>query len=203
MIANHIHDALAQVRKMQELILVKRNFTGYSGTARMIGGAAAIAGAAAIHFLPVHRTPEAHLIVWGIILAVSVTANYAALAWWFFRTPGICGDIRKLLPAVDALPALLAGAVLSAALIVHQEYGLLFGAWMTLFGLAHISYRLSLPGKNYLVGIFYILSGSFCLFFANDFLNPWPMGIVFFIGETMGGLIFNRRQYANTNQQSL
>ena len=31
MIANHIHDALAQVKKLRNLVLVKRMFFGYSG----------------------------------------------------------------------------------------------------------------------------------------------------------------------------
>ena len=49
MIANHIHDALGQVRKMQELILSKRNFRGYSGIARALGGVSALAGAVFIY----------------------------------------------------------------------------------------------------------------------------------------------------------
>ena len=43
MIANHIHDALAQVRTLQELILEKRIFKGYSGKARIAAGTLALA----------------------------------------------------------------------------------------------------------------------------------------------------------------
>ena len=52
MIANHIHDALGQVRRLQGLILDKRRFTGYSGAARMLGGCSALVGCTADVVLP-------------------------------------------------------------------------------------------------------------------------------------------------------
>jgi hypothetical protein len=194
MIANHIHDALAQVRKMQELVLAKRNFRGYSGTARAIGGIFALCGAALIFFLPVPRNPESQLLVWSMVLGLSLAVNYGALIWWFLYDQEANRDINKLLPAIDALPALAAGAILTFALISHHHYDLLFGMWMLLYGLVHVSYRMSLPGENYVVGLFYILCGTICLFTFSDFYNPWPMGVVFFAGEIAGGYIFSRNK---------
>jgi hypothetical protein len=61
--------------------------------------------------------------------------------------------------------------------------------WMCLYGLAHLNARHSLPPRMVSVGLFYILCGGvFMLFPRVDFLNPWPMGIVFFVGEWAGGL---------------
>ncbi|HBC85618.1 MAG TPA: hypothetical protein DCZ94_01560 [Lentisphaeria bacterium] len=194
MIANHIHDALAQVRKMQELVLAKRNFRGYSGTARAIGGVIALCGATFIYLMQIPKTPESHLIVWGTVLCLSLAVNYGALIWWFLHDREAARDINKLLPAIDALPALAAGAILTFALISHQHYDLLFGVWMLLYGLVHVSYRMSLPGENYIVGLFYILCGTVCLFTFNDFYNPWPMGVVFFAGEIAGGYVFNKNK---------
>ena len=193
MIANHVHDALAQVRKMQELVLAKRNFRGYSGTARILGGGTAMLGAFSIHFLHLPKSPLQHLAAWGLVLCVSLLLNYVALIKWFLLDPEAERDPLKLLPAFDAIPALVVGAVLSISLILHHHYDLLFGVWMSLYGLAHVSYRMSLPGENYIVGLFYICCGAVCLFLFNDFFNPWPMGIVFFIGETAGGMIFNEK----------
>jgi uncharacterized membrane protein HdeD (DUF308 family) len=192
MIANHIHDALAQVRKMREIILAKRNFRGYSGVARALGGLAALCGAAFIFFTRISKTPESHLLVWGAVLCASLVINYGALFWWFLCDKESERDLRKLLPAIDALPALGAGAALTFALISRQHYDLLFGVWMLLYGLVHVSYRLSLPGENYIVGLFYILCGTAGLFAFRDFYNPWPMGIVFFAGEFAGGYIFKK-----------
>ncbi len=194
MIANHIHDALAQVRKMQELVLAKRNFRGYSGTARAAGGIIALCGAASIQLMQIQKAPEAHLAVWGTVLALALAVNYGALFWWFLHDKEADRDLHKLLPAVDALPALAVGAILTFALIGHHHYDMLFGMWMVIYGLVHVSYRLSLPGENYIVGLFYILCGTICLFTFKDFYNPWPMGVVFFAGEMAGGYVFNKNR---------
>lgn len=151
MIANHVHDALEQVRKLQQVILEKRLFRGYSGTARIIGGAAAIAGAMIMSSAKFPAYPDAHLVGWACVLLVGMATNYGALAIWFFFDKDARREFLKLVPAMDAIPPLAIGAFMSLALVIHQEYDLLFGTWMCLYGLAHMSYRLSLPTANYVV----------------------------------------------------
>ncbi|MFT5123151.1 MAG: hypothetical protein ACI97B_001783, partial [Verrucomicrobiales bacterium] len=71
-----------------------------------------------------------------------------------------------------------------------EFYFLLYGLWMAMFGLAIIASRYVLPRYSGWVGLFYILCGTFFLGYNHlAFSNPWPMGIVFFIGEWVGGLI--------------
>ena len=61
---------------------------------------------------------------------------------------------------------------------------------MCLYGLAQVAYRQSLPPGIYAVGLGYILCGVWCLTSETiSFVNPWPMGIVFFVGESVGGLV--------------
>ncbi|MBI3986466.1 MAG: hypothetical protein HY343_06080, partial [Lentisphaerae bacterium] len=100
MIANHIHDALAQVRKMRELLLERQGFRGYSGTARMIGGAVALLGAAVMSadFFP--TSPAAHLAGWGGILAAALALNYGALFFRFAATPAGQREWFALAPAL-------------------------------------------------------------------------------------------------------
>ncbi|MEI8351824.1 MAG: hypothetical protein WCG36_05870, partial [bacterium] len=65
-----------------------------------------------------------------------------------------------------------------------------FGVWMCLYGLAHMGYRHSLPAGIIGVGLFYQAAGvAFLLLPFITFMNPWPMGLVFFAGESVGGLI--------------
>lgn len=163
MIAHHIHDALAQVRRLQALILEKRLFRGYSGLARMAGGLMALIGAAIMAFGSFPATPSAHLLGWTAVLAGALIVNYGTLFSWFASKPATQRSLRDLVPAFDAVPALAVGAGLSLALIIHGEYDLLFGTWMCLYGLAHMPYRNSLPFANYLVGIFYLACGHACL----------------------------------------
>ena len=190
MIASHIHDALAQVRRMQSLILERSLFEGYSGKARLLSGAAVLVTASVLSSNLVPPTPAAHLRGWAVALLAALVFNYAALAWWFLFDPGVRRNLRMLKPAVDAVPALAVGAVLSLAVVLAGQYRLLFGIWMCLYGLAQAAYRQSLPRGMYEVGLGYIVCGAVCLLWPSvAFLNPWPMGIVFFLGEAAGGLV--------------
>lgn len=187
-IANHIHDALGQVRQMRALALERARFRGYSGTARMVGGACALAGACVLSRPAFPATPAAHLAGWALVLVVALVLNYGGLLVWFWRDPNARRDGWVLLPALDALPALAAGALLSAALVAHGQYDLLFGVWMGMYGLVHAPYRRALPAANLAVGLFYGIAGAVCLFHPDvHFTNPWPMGLVFGAGELAGG----------------
>lgn len=190
MVAHHIHDALDQVRRLQDLVLEKRMFQGYSGRARILSGGTALAAAAALASPWVPRTDPAHLAGWALALVVALGLNYGALAWWFLFDPTVRRNPRLVKPAIDALPALLVGAILSAALILNGQYRLLFGVWMSLYGLAQVAYRQSLPAGIYRVGLVYMLCGAVCLLApCLAFTNPWPMGLTFCFGEVAGGVV--------------
>lgn len=192
-IASHIHDALGQVRRIQEIILERRSFRGYSGRARMAGAVSALIGAALMRGAWYPADDYWHLAGWCAVLAVALLLNYGALAAWFAFNPEVCRNPVMLLPAVDALPALLMGAFMSAGLVMRGEFDLLFGSWMMFYGLAHVSYRQSLPPANYAVGGFYMICGVVCLLWPGlKFVDPIPMGLVFFSGETLGGYVLLR-----------
>jgi hypothetical protein len=201
MIANHVHDALKQVKKLRNLILDRKNFQGYSGKARISGGFFALSGAIAITLLKIPSDPYIHFCVWCCVLAISLTFNYGALFFWFIFDSEVRREINKLTPAVDAVPALAVGGFITIAFPYYNEYQFLMPMWMFLYGLVHIPYRSNLPKLNYYVGLFYILSGAVLLFFPQPFTNPWPMGIVFFVGESAGGfsLIKNRNKVGVDN----
>jgi hypothetical protein len=121
-----------------------------------------------------------------------VLLNYGALTYWFFFDPDVRRDARRLGPALDVLPILFVGGTLTWALIAHGRHDSLFGAWMSLFGLANLASRQVLPRMTAWVGLFYLLAGTCCLLSPSvRFLNPWPMGLVFFAGEWLGGIVFH------------
>ena len=201
MIAPHIHDALRQVRQLREAVLDKRQFRGYSGPARLLGGVAALAGASLLAWLS-PATPFGHLLGWSAVVIVAVLLNYGALAYWFWFDPHVARDPRQLRPAIDALPPLVVGGAFSLACVLQGRYDWLFPLWMCDYGLVHIPYRGTLPRGNYAVGLGYIAAGVACLFWPGvSFFNPWPLGLVFFVGETAGGLILyhNRIRHLSTS----
>jgi hypothetical protein len=192
MIAMHIHHALAQVQELKMRVLNAQRFTGYSGLTRIMSGTLALFAPLVLGAEGYPKTPTAHLMGWGVVLVVSVVANYSALLYWFFSHPDVKRDIRRLIPTVDALPSLVVGGILTLALILRGDYDCLFGTWMCLFGLTNLSSRQVLPSALWPLGFFYIGCGTVCLFWPSlSFTNPWPMGIVFGVGEWIGGLIFH------------
>ena len=66
----------------------------------------------------------------------------------------------------------------------------LFGLWMCMYGLVNLASRWVLSRAVFALGAYYILAGTVCLLVVNiSFLNPWPMGLVFFAGELLGGFL--------------
>jgi hypothetical protein len=127
------------------------------------------------------------------VLLAALALNYGGLAARCLRNSEWRRRPAVVRPALEAIPPLAAGGALSAAAIRGGQYDLLFGIWMALYGLVHIPYRLSLPAANYRVGLAYVACGIACLAWPGlSFTNPWPMGIVFFVGEVAGGWILYR-----------
>lgn len=206
MIANHIHHALEQVRDLQQKILEKQRFKGYSGRARAICGVAALIAAfimsSSLYDPPAGYVNRAYALSWGLVALFGVMINFGALIHWFMFDPSVNRDIRRLKPTLDALPPILVGAVLTIVLLHSNLHQYLFGTWMCLFGLANLASRHVLPKRIWMVGTYYILCGTVCLLYASEtaFTNPWPMGIVFFIGEWAGGIILH---FGDTRNLSL
>jgi hypothetical protein len=190
-----LHDALRQVRDLQQTILEKQRFKGYSGRARALAGCGALAGAIVLGSgWGAEQKPVIHLIGWGLVFLQAMVLNYGALVYWFLHDPEVERDVRRLRPALEIVPILAAAGALTLALIQREEYDLLFGTWMVLAGLLNFTARQVLPRGLSWVGFYYLLCGVVCLLmlprlsFTRD---PWVMGGVFFLGEFFGGLVLH------------
>ncbi len=192
MIANHIHHALAQVRELQQKILERQRFKGYSGRARAICGTLALIAAVVMSSAYFPQTTAAHALGWGVVALIGILLNFGALVHWFLFDPQVKRDIRRLKPTLDALPAIFVGGVLTYVMVMNDLHQFLFGIWMMLFGVANLASWHVLPRRIWMVGVYYIACGTLCLVFWNvSFLNPMPMGLVFFFGEWFGAIILH------------
>ena len=65
-----------------------------------------------------------------------------------------------------------------------------------MFGLSNLASRYVLPKNIVGVGVFYMACGLVWMLLLNSaFVDPWPMGIVFFIGEWAGGYVLYSDQH--------
>jgi len=187
---NHfeIDQAIESVREMKALVLDRQRFQGFSGVARMIGGFAALATSLVLqHLIP--PVPKLHLIGWGSLLAVGLTVNFAALAYWLYKRWNAL-RFDELWPVWEVFPTLSVGAALTVALVRSGQLDLLFGAWMALYGASHMVHRRSLPFPIYCGGLVYLGAGIFFLLWPHaSFTDPRPMGLVFGLGELFGGWV--------------
>jgi hypothetical protein len=185
----HVHQALAQVRLLRRHGIERQRFRGYSGRARALSGCAALAAAFWISRHPSHGSRYA-LAVWLSVAALGAALNYGAVLFWFLGEPADEMRAHRLKPAVEVVPALAAGAVLTVAFWRAGAFDYMVPVWMMLFGVANLASRHVLPRAAAWVGLFYLVSGAALLLAAprTGWSNPWPMGVVFFVGEWLGGM---------------
>lgn len=194
----HLKDALSNIRILQQTIMDRQRFGGFSGPARGASGSAALVVALVMSMSWYPDTAKAHLFGWSALLAFSSAINGVALLHWFFNDRYVQRDIRRLRPILDAFPPLVVGGAMTAMMILHKQPEYLFGIWMCMFGLTNLSLRQVLPPDYIWVGLFYTAAGVYWLLMPHAlFLNPWPMGMIFFLGEWAGGLILykDHRRY--------
>lgn len=132
------------------------------------------------------------LIIWGSVLALGLLLNYGALVYWFLHDEEVGRDWQSLKPALEVLPAFLVGGFATVACIREGVPELLPGMWMALYGLANLASRHVLPNRIRWVGAWYLVAGMVCLTWSDwAWAQPLVMGLTFFIGEWLGGLVLH------------
>src|SRR5579871_1839804 len=110
----HVHQALAQVRELRRFVIEKQRFRGYSGRARAISGCLALGAAAWLSGRPGGGAGSA-LATWLSVAVVASAVNFGAVGLWFLSEPSAERHFSRLKPALEVLPALVAGAALTLA----------------------------------------------------------------------------------------
>lgn len=192
-----LNQALEQLREIKARVVEAQLFRGYSSKARLAGGVLAFLSAVIMSTPWFPGDVAWHVLGWGSVCAAAMVLNFGALLLWFLRLHSGQRKLHMLRPVLDVLPPLVLGAILTSALLSRQQYDLLFGTWMCCYGLVNAGSRHSQPQEIFVLGWYYILAGVLMLgmFSELPFTNPWPMGVVFALGETAGALIFKSTQH--------
>ncbi len=194
-----LQDALETVRTLRRSLNDTRRFTGWSGPGRMVSGALALCMSLFLLWGGLPREAETHILAWGLIFLMAMLINVGALLHWYMHDRSYAKSFRSLKPLLDVIPPLGVGALFTLVLLLRKDMDLLFGVWMCMFGLTNLASRYVLPRAISIVGVFYVAAGAMCLLTPGiQFLDAWPMGVVFAAGEVAGGFVLyvDKRRYS-------
>ena len=132
-LADHAADQLAFIR---DTMVRAGRFTSVSGVGMIVSG---VLGSTADVLTPRATTPGERLVLWLGAAAVAIPLVLIAIA----RKAQRSGQSLRTGPArtfaLAFVPALVAGALLTAALVRASAWDLLPGAWLTCYGAAVVS----------------------------------------------------------------
>lgn len=193
-----VERALADLEEVRDRLAACQQFRGYSGPAAAASGAIAIvAGLVQLAIVPWPASPadvRDYLTIWFACLFVALALNYGALFAWYARTVGRQARFGARSAGVTLLPAIVLGAVLSLALILHGSMSLLPGVWYSCYAVGLFASRAMVPkGAGQLAGAFGI--GGLVLLLWPDAPLPlswWVMPLGFGLGQTYIGWLLLR-----------
>lgn len=129
--------------------------------------------------------PLRYLILWVGTAAISALAAAMEMAFRMRRSSGALTSATTMLAWEQFAPAMFAGVAITVfvATRLPDQLWLLPGLWQILFGLGNLAAWRLLPRPAFVVGAFFLLSGTTCLWLGERALEPWAMGIPFTTGQ--------------------
>jgi hypothetical protein len=182
-----LRDAIEQISRIHTQLAATERLRSLRAVPVALSGLFAIAAALlqpALVGEPLAR-PDLYLLLWcGTAVASGVFAG-AVVVRRVLRTPGALSAAHARLAAMQFLPCLVAGVIVTwfvAARLPHALW-LLPGLWQLLFGLGNLAAHRLLPLPGVFVGIAFLATGTCCLWFEQRALEPWAMGLPFATGQ--------------------
>jgi hypothetical protein len=182
-----------------------QRFDGYSGNAAIASGAVAFAaGAVQMLVSPAPATlPEkqSYLAIWLTCLGIALAINYGAILMWRTRNHNAFADVQMRNVGMSIFPAVLAGGVITAALVTRGLYDLLPGMWSAIYALGLFASRSQVPREVVYVAIAFGAAACALLFLHGAALSWWIMPLAFGSGQiAIGSLV---RSEAGRDQKGL
>jgi hypothetical protein len=191
-----LHDALMQITEIRAQMARTQVFRGYRAVP--VAGSAVLAflaGAAQAAWIPdPARDINAYVALWTGAAVLSAVLAGAGMAARRMKMLSSAWSREITWLAIEQFtPCLVAGAVLTATLIVRVPEGqpLLPGLWQILFGLGIFSSCRLLPRPTVFVAIFYQFTGCITLILARGdaAFSPWAMALPFGVGQLFAAAV--------------
>jgi len=171
-LADKAADQLAFIR---DTMVRAGRFTSVSGAGMILSG---ILGGTAAVLTPRISTPELRLALWLATAAIAVPLSLIAVA----RKAQRSGQSLRTGPArtfaLAFVPALIVGALLTAALVRASAWNLLPGVWLTCYGAAVVSGGAFSVRAVPVLGALLIALGAAALWLPAV-THPWLLGTGF------------------------
>ncbi len=133
--------------------------------------------------------PWSFAVFWLAVAGVALVVGCSEIVWHYARhaTGTERRQSRRVL--MQFLPALVAGAIVSAALVRLSPalVVLLPGLWALFFGVGIFATRPYVPAASVWVALYYWPAGLLLLWTAEgvDALSPWSVGGTFGVGQLL------------------
>jgi hypothetical protein len=184
-----LQQALSEIQSIRCQVARGTEFRGYGPASIAVSGILALLVAAAQARWMANNDIAIWLGVWAGTAAVSVLLTGIET---FVRARRVhVGFAREMVQcAVEQfLPAVMVGFLLTAVMVrvAPQDCWMLPGLWQLIFSLGVFASCRFLPRQMFVVGVWYLAAGLFCLAAGSvtRTLLPWTMGIPFGIGQLL------------------
>lgn len=182
-----LRDAIEQISRIHTQLAATERLRSLRAVPVALSGVLAIAAALLQPALvgdPLAH-PDLYLALWCGAAVASGTFAGAVVVRRVLRSPGALSAANARLAAMQFLPCLLVGVIVTwfvAARMPHELW-LLPGLWQLLFGLGNLAAHRLLPLPGVFIGIAFLATGTSCLWFEQRALDPWAMGLPFASGQ--------------------
>src|SRR5271168_398655 len=184
-----LQQALSEIQSIRSQVARGTEFRGYGPASIALSGILALLVAAAQTRWMASTDIAVWLGVWAGTAAVSVLMTGIET---FVRARRVhVGFAREMVQcAVEQfLPAVMVGFLLTVVMVrvAGQDCWMLPGLWELIFSLGVFASCRFLPRQMFVVGMWYLAAGLFCLAAGSvsRTLLPWAMGIPFGIGQLL------------------
>jgi hypothetical protein len=184
-----LQQALSEIQSIRCQVARGTEFRGYGPASIAVSGILALLVAAVQARWMANIDIAIWLGVWAGTAAVSVLLTGIET---FVRARRVhVGFAREMVQcAVEQfLPAVMVGFLLTVVMVrvAAQDCWMLPGLWELIFSLGVFASCRFLPRQMFVVGVWYLVAGLFCLAAGSitRTLQPWTMGIPFGIGQLL------------------
>jgi hypothetical protein len=189
-----VRRALADLAEVRGRMATVQRFDGFSGNAAIASGAVAfVAGAVQKFMSPFPATPSeksSYLAIWLTCLGIALAINYGAILVWRTRNHNAFADVQMRNVGMSIFPAVAAGGVITAALVMRGLYDLLPGMWCAIYALGLFASRSQVPREVVLIAIVFGAAACALLFLPGAALAWWIMPLAFGSGQiAIGSLV--------------